>query len=687
MEEWQYALSQCKGVTTLLFQGAYDDLPDDLKHYHAPDFTQASQYDDTLKELLRQLREPLSPLGDVNAPNLLAHQIKRPQVLAAVKQPVLRHLREPLQDLVYRICLHGMGGLGKSQLSLALAHDCEVRRAFPDGVIWLAIGPEPNLAQRQRDAALALHDNIQNYSDDIESNKTLLRRLFNGKACLLILDDIWDYQHVNAFDVIDRQARLLVTTRFSAFVQRLSAASVAMPALDSDEGLAIFRKRLGVAEDADLNDESMLTQIIALLGYHTLAIDIAAAWLAERLPNDAAAQSKLLQRIQAGASGTVLGEMPQNIDGDKVTDKNANVWRSLALSYDWLKPQQQERFRALGVLSVGAPVDAEIAAALWQTDTQDAEDELHHLGQVALLSAQGDGLYTQHQLVYAIARHLLEADAGAHKALKGRLIAFAVPYAEQNRVNTPQMQRHEANFEQTLECAIQRDDLPAAARLVRAYGYHLALSSRWQQSMALSDRVIPLLEAAERYEWLPTVLLNKLIIDANLTRSDQTFETVDRILEIADEVEPHFPEIDFNMQRFSAIYMRGAYQHRKGNMQAAIADFETATEIAKRIREQQDLYLARAAFNLGALYLEIGQTQKAIEYTETAVAGAERTNNIFLQGQGLLNLGVILLNKLELEKAEASQIEGRELAEANDIKQILFLALTNLGIIAFERGD
>ncbi len=109
MEEWQYALSQCKGVTTLLFQGAYDDLPDDLKHYHAPDFTQASQYDDTLKELLRQLREPLSPLGDVNAPNLLAHQIKRPQVLAAVKQPVLRHLREPLQDLVYRICLHGMG--------------------------------------------------------------------------------------------------------------------------------------------------------------------------------------------------------------------------------------------------------------------------------------------------------------------------------------------------------------------------------------------------------------------------------------------------------------------------------------------------------------------------------------------------------------------------------------------------
>jgi CO dehydrogenase nickel-insertion accessory protein CooC1 len=45
--------------------------------------------------------------------------------------------------------VRGMGGTGKSVLAAALAHDWEVRQAFPDGIYWLTIGQKPNLLELQ----------------------------------------------------------------------------------------------------------------------------------------------------------------------------------------------------------------------------------------------------------------------------------------------------------------------------------------------------------------------------------------------------------------------------------------------------------------------------------------------------------------------------------------------------------
>ena len=39
--------------------------------------------------------------------------------------------------------IQGMGGIGKTVLAMALVHDPEVRRAFPEGIFWLAVGQKP----------------------------------------------------------------------------------------------------------------------------------------------------------------------------------------------------------------------------------------------------------------------------------------------------------------------------------------------------------------------------------------------------------------------------------------------------------------------------------------------------------------------------------------------------------------
>lgn len=43
-----------------------------------------------------------------------------------------------------KVGVQGMGGLGKTVLAAALARDNDVRRQFPDGIIWLKVGINPD---------------------------------------------------------------------------------------------------------------------------------------------------------------------------------------------------------------------------------------------------------------------------------------------------------------------------------------------------------------------------------------------------------------------------------------------------------------------------------------------------------------------------------------------------------------
>jgi NB-ARC domain len=45
--------------------------------------------------------------------------------------------------------VQGMGDIGKTVLATALAHDSEVRRAFPGGIYWLTLGQNTNLLDLQ----------------------------------------------------------------------------------------------------------------------------------------------------------------------------------------------------------------------------------------------------------------------------------------------------------------------------------------------------------------------------------------------------------------------------------------------------------------------------------------------------------------------------------------------------------
>src|SRR5206468_12453607 len=138
-------------------------------------------------------RHPFSPAASpptpVTAPELPPGFIERPDVLAMLRNAVLG---DDHDDPVVLIPMGGAAGVGKTLLALRLCHDPMVQAAFPDGVIWLQIGPDPvNLTERMREAGHALGDHDQVAYETETAAAARLRSLLANRPVLLVLDDVW----------------------------------------------------------------------------------------------------------------------------------------------------------------------------------------------------------------------------------------------------------------------------------------------------------------------------------------------------------------------------------------------------------------------------------------------------------------------------------------------------------------
>lgn len=121
--------------------------------------------------MVRQLSDPPPRLGKlIGVPSLPAHFLTRADRLVPLRDAVRSGLDSPaplggtvssqqfhgIAGASKHVGMHGMGGIGKSVLANLLARDREIRKAFPDGIVWVGLGSLPALAERTREAHRAL---------------------------------------------------------------------------------------------------------------------------------------------------------------------------------------------------------------------------------------------------------------------------------------------------------------------------------------------------------------------------------------------------------------------------------------------------------------------------------------------------------------------------------------------------
>ncbi len=120
-----------------------------------------------------------------------------------------------------KVQAHGMGGVGKTTLAVALVHDEGIRRSF-EKILWVSVGQEPDIRELQD----SLHHQItkQHLPPAARSAAdvvTALRDAARGKRTLLVLDDVWEAKYEKALSCIDpdNDSRCLITSRIKALVK------------------------------------------------------------------------------------------------------------------------------------------------------------------------------------------------------------------------------------------------------------------------------------------------------------------------------------------------------------------------------------------------------------------------------------------------------------------------------------
>jgi WD40 repeat protein len=247
--EWEHALLFSKAVVPILRLGNYGELPADFAHLHSPDFRESRPYPEALSELVRILKEPVPPLPPflTEVPSLPPHFLPRRDDLKRLEEFVLADIQRPTAGKQVT-ALQGMGGSGKSVLAAAFARATNTRRAFTDGIVWLKAGldldPLPNLKL----VGLAF-DDLQEHPESYvnpEAARARLPQILADKACLIILDDVWDILQATPFrNSLGPRCRLLITTRERSLATALEAQECRVEVFSGEAALALLAEWSG----------------------------------------------------------------------------------------------------------------------------------------------------------------------------------------------------------------------------------------------------------------------------------------------------------------------------------------------------------------------------------------------------------------------------------------------------------
>lgn len=344
------------------------------------------------------------PLPPLNA-------LARPEDLALLKKIVIDERRAlGVTGAAGKAGLHGMGGIGKTVLASMLASDPDVEAAFSDGIFWLTVGRTPRLEELQSQLAAALGE-AEPVVTSVLGGKRMLQGCLKDRQTLVILDDVWENAHAQAFDVFQPPAQVLVTTRNAEILSRFGAVEHKVELLSEPASLELLARWAGTGAAAL---PAIAKQVAKTCGYLPLALAMVGA-IVRRRPtgwDDALAR---LERVQLDKLESPSGDYPY-----------PDLARALAASIDALEPGDRDRYVELAAFPEDTIVPEPAVATLWSLaglDDLDTRDLLDRLEVRSLLQRTESGSVQLHDLQGSFLWHLVDDEPALHGRLVGAYAA------------------------------------------------------------------------------------------------------------------------------------------------------------------------------------------------------------------------------------------------------------------------
>ncbi|NKQ24138.1 WD40 domain-containing protein [Streptomyces galbus] len=290
----------------------------------------------------RQLAPP--PLGDT------AH---RPGISKCVRAALFERAPGGRAPVLF---LEGYGGSGKTTIALQTCGLPDLQQRFPGGVIWTVIGQARSgagLADHIADVCEHVSGRRPTTTDPLLAGAFLGEILDDGEPALLVVDDVWTAEQVNAFLVGGSSSARMFTARnrglapsFAEVIEvgqmtegeARATALAGLPSLDasSSESLLRFAKGWPV----------LLGLINASLRAYTRA-------------------GGPPQEVTSWIAHLIASDGPEALDATVPQHLRSTISATVSASLDLLTAEEQERYLDLAVFEEDVEVPEHIAALLW----------------------------------------------------------------------------------------------------------------------------------------------------------------------------------------------------------------------------------------------------------------------------------------------------------------------------------
>lgn len=486
------------------------------------------------------------------------HQLRPTLTDFKGRQGEIRMIKKNVANGGRNFVLHGMGGVGKTELALAVAN--ELVPEFPDAQLFInlqnAEGEPRSLTDILKECIQAFPHPVSGPEDSRTEDQLVshYHSLLHGKKLLVLFDNAESRDQVARL-LPGHESAVIITARSPIVVPGMVAVPV--EALAPEEAVDLMLAicpRLERGQAAEISD---------MCGHLPLAVRAAASLLAVVADLDADTYSSELRdertRIEKiGAEGVDIGVAAAfNLSYSKLSDETARVFRSISV------------FRG---------------SFTAEAETYVAHDPEHKglsdlLRRSLVIFDPTSKRYIMHTLVRLFAVQHDQPDE--RRKANARFAAYF--FEVLTKANSYYLGN---GGDQTTGIQLFEDDRP---NIVEGFQIRRAIVE------ANPNR----LEVTWRY----LVLGSQILMDR--LRPEEAIEWAEHVRAIAQAIENESAEL-------GPLTVLGLSHHRLGKLTDAIPYFARSVEIADRVGDTETL--AHSLDYLGRVYMEMGHPHRAIDH-------------------------------------------------------------------------
>jgi WD40 repeat protein len=377
-KEWRYARQQ--GVCIYPVRAApdldFNQIPRWMSSVHWYDLT--AEQTKFLKDLNHTCEKRYVPFM---ANDLPVDFVLRPREFDQLRAKLLNEKRD--EPVAITAALRGAGGYGKTTMASALCHHETIQEAFDDGILWVTLGEQPaNLIGIVSDLIYVLSREKLAF-DTLEAATGRLSELLAERDILLVIDDVWDAEHLKPFLQGGKRCARLITTRKEQVVPA-NAECIIVDAMQPDEAVDLLLYGL---EHASTSPSTMSTiqETIKRLGEWPLLLKLVNATLRARVKT----HHQLLPDALRSINTTLNRRGLIAFDAHNPQSRHQAVVTTLSVSFDLLSTNENARYKELSLFPEDVDIPLTTLQLLWGAtggmDEIDTEEFCQKLYSISLL--------------------------------------------------------------------------------------------------------------------------------------------------------------------------------------------------------------------------------------------------------------------------------------------------------------